>query len=224
MRSSSCPQSLTPTLTCMPPPTVHPCIGGSPTVTTSRRSPLDFFPRIDVALRPHVFLQQPVHFQQQLVYLACRQLIDHDSHPLGLLRVEHATIEGAVAGATHATSPAATWITLPNDALPRAVLVTSDGSTLMVLCSTQSTPTSTRVSVSAIRALCKDDGVVGWTELFHFHAPTFARSFALSEEGDLYLGLGCHPQLLRDECGSIIKVHRRHWAKFADGQGQPPVD
>lgn len=46
-----------------------------------------------------------------------------------------------------------------------------------------------------------------WTEMFRFHADTFARSFE-ELNGDFYFGLGCRAYPLSDSSGSILRVGR----------------
>jgi hypothetical protein len=140
-----------------------------------------FFPGI--AGLKEVFAARPTVFRKQVVYIAGRQIIDHDWAPIGLFAA--------------AQPDSARALPLPGAALPRDLRVHDE--TLYVLASTQPSPRSTRVHVFASRDL------QSFSELCFFDAQTFARAFEMLD-GNFYFGLGCDPELLQPHTGRILKV------------------
>jgi hypothetical protein len=142
---------------------------------------VNFFPGISGV--KEVFVARATPFRKQVVYLAGKELIDHDWAPLGLFA---------------APSPdSARALPLPGGALARDLLVHDD--VLYALASTQPSAKSTRVHVFSTRDLKT------FTEVCYFDAGTFARSFEMLD-GDFYFGLGCDPELLHPHTGRIFKV------------------
>ena len=130
-----------------------------------------------------LFAARPTSFGGQVAYIGARKLIDHDWTPIGLYAAQDVSPPRAVP--------------LPGGALPRDLLV--EGDTLYVLSSTRPHPAKSDVQVFATKDLTT------FTEVLHFSAPTFARSFARLG-GAYFFGMGCNPDRLLAVTGRILRV------------------
>jgi hypothetical protein len=143
----------------------------------------DLFVGIDKRSRKKAYVQKAAWTPKQTAYIVARKLIDHDGTPLGLF--------------TTTTGYDARPVALPHKMVARDVL--SVGGTFYVLGSTNG-----NVAVYATRDL------VAFKEVLRFQAPTFARSFAVVQNGnrtlDFYFGLGSEPDALHDATGEILRA------------------
>lgn len=118
----------------------------------------------------------------EVAYIAARPQLDHDWEPVGLFII--------------GTSLKAKRVALPGGVLPRDLAVI-DGA-LHVLASTRA---GQRVTSTVYRLR----GTEPPTEVVRLERSTFARSFAVMGR-DVYFGLGCDPDDLKDECGEILRI------------------
>jgi hypothetical protein len=96
-------------------------------------------------------------------------------------------------------------VALPDSAaLPFDLLVR--GGTLYVLAGSPAAGGGFTVRVYSTANL------VRWTELFHFAAPTFPRSFE-EAGGDFFVGLGCRYLTPSPAAGDLLRVPRASWAR-----------
>jgi hypothetical protein len=129
-----------------------------------------------------LFAARPVVFAKHAVYIAARELIDHDWSPQGLFC---------------STEPGeAKLLALPNGALARDQRII-DG-VLYVLASEQPTPETT------LTRLFSTTDLEVWKEELRFTKPTFARSFE-KHDGEWWFGLGCDPEHLHTDSGRLLK-------------------
>jgi hypothetical protein len=132
---------------------------------------------------------RPTPFHGQLVYVAARNTFDWVPAALAVTRDVREVRR----------------VTLPDtDALPYDLLVRGD--TLYLLTSTAGAANGGYT----VRVYATTD-TDGWRELFHFTAPTFARSFEESG-GDFFFGLGCTYSAPHPASGEILRVR---WANYA---------
>lgn len=131
-------------------------------------------------------MERHVVFQNRTVYIVAKTDNDHQYLPL------------ALAAATDWQT--ATRFTLPEEGmLPRDILV-KEGR-LMVLVSKQN-PDKTYTNTVLVTSDIASE-TMAWSELFHFTAGTFARSFEYLD-GTFYFGLGCETDVLAPETGDIL--------------------
>ena len=130
-----------------------------------------------------LFAARPVVFAKHAVYIAARELIDHDWSSEGLFC---------------STAPdEAKLLALPNGALARDQRII-DG-ILYVLATEQPTPET------VLTRLFSTKDLETWTEEVRFTKPTFARSFE-KHDGEWWFGLGCDPEHLHADSGRLLKA------------------
>jgi hypothetical protein len=130
-----------------------------------------------------LFCARPLVYAGHAIYIAAREVIDHDWSPEGLF--------------CSAAPDEAKLLALPNGALPRDLRVI-DG-VLYVLAGEQPTPET------SLTRLFSTTDLDSWKEELRFTQPAFARSFE-KHLGEWWFGLGCDPEHLNNHSGRILKL------------------
>lgn len=130
-------------------------------------------------------IERALVFNDQTVYIIGATCNDHQYLPISLL---------CASDLSHINK-----LALPEGALPRDILV--KGKWLVVLVSTKIDNHTCRNAVLLTDNISQDSAT--WTELFHFTAGTFARSFEYMND-TFYFGMGCETDLLAPDTGNIL--------------------
>ncbi len=132
-------------------------------------------------------IERPVHFRDQLVYLAVVNSSDHNWTPVTLYAMD----------TTNTTRP----IMFEADEYAWDTWV--EGDALYVLLNQQVTD-----HLWSVRVMSTCD-LENWSEVAAFQSMTFARSFALFE-GDFYFGLGTQAIPLSNISGTVMRVREEN--------------
>jgi len=134
-------------------------------------------------------VMRPTEFAGAMVYVVARRTFDWRPVALAMTR----------------DMRTAQQVALPDaGAVPFDLLVR--GGTLYVLTATP------QADGSFVTRVYQTSDLSGWTELFHFTAPAFARSFE-ENGGDFFFGLGCTYTAPNAATGSLLRVRRAVYAQ-----------